>query len=66
MRNANLAFLVGMAVTAVGCWLAGWDVDDREAAPIVFSTFATGFTVLSLLERRWPTKLPDKSFRSRR
>jgi hypothetical protein len=66
MRNANLAVAIGMTFAVLGCWLAGWEVDDREAVPIVFSTFATGFTALWLLERRRPTEPLEKPVRRSR
>jgi hypothetical protein len=65
MRNANIGILVSGVLVIVGCWLAGWEVDDSEAFWIVMVSFWSGFAVLMVLEDRFPTKRPPARRRSR-
>jgi hypothetical protein len=61
MRNILLSTAVSSLVMVLGCWIAGWEVSDPEAAAIVVSTFACGLGSLLWLEERNPAELPPRT-----
>ena len=58
MRNILLSTVVSTVVMLLGCWIAGWEVSDPEAAAIVVSTFVCGLGSLLWLEERNPAEIP--------
>jgi UDP-N-acetylmuramyl pentapeptide phosphotransferase/UDP-N-acetylglucosamine-1-phosphate transferase len=65
MRNPNIGIAVSATMMLVGCWLAGWDVDENEAFWIVFVPFFSGLALLMWLDDRFPSD-PRSRARHRR
>jgi hypothetical protein len=52
VRNANIGVAVGCFLLLLGCWLAGWDVDDGEGSVIMVVVFVGAIGVTLALGER--------------
>jgi hypothetical protein len=51
-KNANIGVAVGTALLLIGCWLAGWDVNESEGPVIMVVSFLSAIGVTLVLDER--------------